>query len=117
MPENKIIAQIRNELLLWNRKYPIDLYWRNKYKIPFGSKAHLEASFIDMRIDYEEEIMLLESVEKDNKKDSGEEEIDRLLNLPTIQKMSAKEVDDAFDDLDLTKFSAESKGEDEKIPL
>jgi hypothetical protein len=52
--KNEITAFILN----WNKKYPIDLWWRNKHKIPFGSKIHKDISFIEMIIEYEEDKIL-----------------------------------------------------------
>ena len=111
------VSLIRREILLWNQKYPIDLHWRKKYRVAFGSKAHLEVSFIDMKIDLEEEEMLNEARRLYNKKDSGEDEIDEILNIPKVEKMSAKEIDNEFDNLDINEFYKKSSSEDEITKL
>lgn len=45
-------------LKIWNTKFPYDKLWRDKYKIPFRSKAHLEASQIDIYLDIREDILI-----------------------------------------------------------
>lgn len=42
----------------WNVKFPYDRLWRNKYNIPFRSKAHLEASQIDIYLDIIEDLLV-----------------------------------------------------------
>ena len=54
---NKLKNDVRNFILNWNGKYPIDLWWREKHNIPFGSKIHKDICFIDMMIEYEEDRM------------------------------------------------------------
>lgn len=39
----------------WNVRFPIDRWWRNKYKIPFGSPAHKNQSMGDIILEYEED--------------------------------------------------------------
>jgi hypothetical protein len=55
----------------WNNQFPLDRWWREKYKIPFGSTAHLEANQVDILIEYIEvkayedhSIQMLEKVQK-----------------------------------------------------
>lgn len=45
-------------LKIWNTKFPYDKLWRDKYKIPFRSKTHLEASQIDIYLDIREDILI-----------------------------------------------------------
>lgn len=39
----------------WNHKFPIDRWWRQKHKVAFNSSIHREISFIDIRIEWEED--------------------------------------------------------------
>lgn len=48
---------IKNEILDWNRKFPVDVWWRNKHNVAFNSKAHREISFLDQLFEYKEEKM------------------------------------------------------------
>ena len=57
-------SNVKDFVIDWNNKFPIDFWWRKKYNIPFGSKAHREANFIDMLIEFEEQKMMVENVSK-----------------------------------------------------
>lgn len=48
---------IKDFILEWNLKYPIDRWWREKHSIAFNSPVHRAVSLIDMRIEFEEERM------------------------------------------------------------
>lgn len=39
----------------WNCNCFIDYWWRKKHSVPFGSKVHLEANFIDMYFEWQED--------------------------------------------------------------
>lgn len=41
----------------WKSKYPLDHWWRQKHNIPFGSKKHLKASPIFIRLEFEEDFL------------------------------------------------------------
>jgi len=45
----------KNFIYEWNHKFPIDRWWRQKYKVAFNSSIHRELSFIDMKIEWEED--------------------------------------------------------------
>ena len=51
---------LRNEIIEWNSKFPVDRWWRLRYNIPYMSKQHREASFINMLFEFEEEMMFNE---------------------------------------------------------
>lgn len=55
---------LREFIQNWNLLYPIDKWWRDKHKVPFGSRKHREQNMIDMRFEYEEDLMFLE-IERD----------------------------------------------------
>lgn len=48
----------RDSVLDWNIRFPIDLWWRNKYKIPFGSPQHLDLNWYDLVFEYEEHLLM-----------------------------------------------------------
>jgi transposase len=50
-----IVQDLREFIITWNNTFPTDKWWRDKYKIPFGSPAHLEANQIDIFIEYIEQ--------------------------------------------------------------
>jgi hypothetical protein len=56
----------------WNINFPVDKWYRDRYKIPFGSPNHRKISFLEMRVEYEE-YLLFESFKFDDyKKDKGD---------------------------------------------
>ncbi len=80
----------------------IDWWWRDRYKIPFGSKKHREQSFIDMAIEYREVQkmkLLKEKIHQEEEDELKVGEVD-----PRIVKMTKKEVEDEYDNLDLNQF-------------
>ena len=83
----------------WNMRFPIDHWWRNKYKIPFGSRQHKEMDFISMFIDYEEE-KVFRKIEKAKDPDNAE-----AFDSSKVIKMSKQEIDDEFDNLDLSQLN------------
>lgn len=91
-------------------KFPIDLWWRKKYNIPFGSKAHREMNFIDMAIEYQETLQLNKiangiSIEPEYQEE--EEFIDSQLQESDkkIVNMTQTEIDKDYDEIDLENFN------------
>jgi hypothetical protein len=96
------MASIRSKVYEWNSKYPIDFIWRRKYKVPFGSKKLKSMDFLSMLFDLLEEheinrITVINIEERQNKTSN----VDQFDN----NKMSSKEVDDAFDNVDLEDYN------------
>lgn len=96
--------EIRNSIVKWNNQYPLDYYWRKKYNIPFGSEEHKNITFLEQAIDYEEDVMIKE-YEKSLKKDDQVSDSMPLVEGKRIVTMSQTEIDDEFDNLDLSKFA------------
>lgn len=94
-PNNKIKDEVVEFIFNWH-EFPFDYWWRKRYNIPFGSSAHREMNFIDMYIEYQEFLLL-------NKPESVEEE-DCFNTDDDIVKMSEEEINDDYENLDLTKF-------------
>lgn len=103
--KNNLRKEISKFIINWNDKFPIDYWWRNKYKIPFGSEQHRQSDFIKMFIDYEEEKMINEYVDKNKPKENVEDEEFENIETNSGKKMEQREIDDAFDNIDLDKFS------------
>lgn len=49
------IKSIQEQVIEWNAKFPLDKWYREKYRIPFMSKQHRESSFYNIRYEWEEE--------------------------------------------------------------
>lgn len=91
-------------------KFPIDLWWRKKYNVPFGSKAHREMNFIDMAIDYQETLYWNKAVneipmrrELQDEEDFIDSQLDA--NNERVVKMSQEEIDEDYENIDLEKFN------------
>jgi hypothetical protein len=52
------------DVVKWNMAYPLDKWWREKYKVPFMSKIHREANFLDQLFEFQEEKLFIESKAK-----------------------------------------------------
>jgi hypothetical protein len=68
-----LVQGLREFIITWNNLFPTDKWWRDKYKIPFGSPTHLEANQVDILIEYIEhkayEEHKLQVLEFDRKKE------------------------------------------------
>ena len=85
--------------------FPLDYWWRKKYNVPFGSQQHRSMSFIDMLIEYREEIVV-NRVRKEYQ-ERQEYLANKELGLESdskVVKMTKEEIDDEYENLDLTKF-------------
>lgn len=76
-----LTTDIRNFIINWNNKFPIDYWWRKKYNIPFGSIDHKNMSMIDMKIDHEESKMI---ARLQMKKITNQEDVDEGDKLPPL---------------------------------
>lgn len=94
--------EVRNFIFDWH-EFPLDYWWRKKYNIPFGSQQHRSMSFIDMYVEYQEELLLRESERISDEQEN--EEIgfnnDKESNVVNLSK---KEIDEEYDNLDLSDF-------------
>lgn len=104
MLKTKIQTQANNFIFNWH-EFPIDYWWRKRYKVAFGSKVHREMSFIDMFIEYQEELMFIKSAENNNSEDEAENESLGLNrhkgeNIP----MTNKQIDEDYESIDLEQF-------------
>lgn len=106
----------------WNIKYPIDVWWRRKHKIPFNSDTHRKHSLIDMRIEYEEDVLYNEAIKEEIGRKVKEKEDAYIPGYGTIfkkknsntesRKMSTQEIEKVFDNIDLSNIE---EGEDNEI--
>lgn len=85
-------------LFSWHQ-FPIDYWWRKKYKVPFGSPQHRAMNFIDMFIEFQEEADINRVIY------NADEEFDELgiKNERTV-RLTDEEINNDFDELDLSQF-------------
>lgn len=104
---------IKNFVIEWNIKYPFDYIWRKRNNVSFGSEEHKRMSHLDMVIElYEENYikrMIREAKEAEEDKIMEEFIGRRTNNTQQVIKMSKKDIDDEFDDLDYTQFNDNGK--------
>ena len=48
----------------WPDLFPLDVWWRSKHGIPFGSKMHMEQSLVGMYMEWEEDQKIEELTKK-----------------------------------------------------
>lgn len=114
--QNKKTASIDEFIVKWNMDYPWDRMWRAKYGISFGSRAHREMNLLDMFIELREG-KVLEELERKHKEELEYQEL-KTVNETLYEKnlignqapkrgieMTQKEIDQAYENLDLSKFN------------
>jgi len=108
MLSHNSISDIRKFVLEWNIKFPIDRWWREKYKQSFNSPIHRECSFIDMAIEFQDDVMfdeLRQGYEQQNEKNEEGEFVNKYNkgtgNFQGLLQISKKQIDEQFDKIDL----------------
>jgi hypothetical protein len=102
----KLKLDLKDFIVQWNNRYPWDLWWRNRYKVGFGTSQHKEISHVDMLMEYIE-YRHIEQLKKQREEDeeNAENESIGITKGDNKNKMSKKAVDKAFDDLNLDEFN------------
>jgi len=98
---------ITDFVLQWSLKYPIDKWWRDKYKVSFNSPQHRVLSFIDLRFEYEEDL-LFHREERDYKPNTGnwlkeDNRVDQDASLTDSEKMEKYKRE--FKSMDLSQYT------------
>lgn len=100
-----MVNEIKDFILKWNLNYPVDKWWRDKYKIAFNSESHRVVSFVDMAIEYEED-QLFKSIKPvpyiPNSGDWWEHKQEDLSNLTDEEKV--KKYKEEFGKLNLDDY-------------
>lgn len=58
-------SELIQDVVSWNKRFPLDRWWRIKHNIPFMSPAHRESSFISQLFEFEEEKLYSNIYDKD----------------------------------------------------
>lgn len=90
--KNSVREEVDYFIFKWH-EFPIDYWWRKKYNVPFGSRRHREMSFIDMLIEWREDLIMNKSIEEEK------QTVDE-----NVVQMTAEEIDDAYENLNLEDF-------------
>jgi len=97
------IKSIKIFVVFWNKLCPIDKWWRDKHNVIFNSLSHREVSFIDMYIEYCEDLFFYEEKNK-RVKEKGLEYIPGSGNFMKEVKLTKEELDQIFEEIDLDKI-------------
>lgn len=103
---NKSISKddIKEFVLRWNATYPVDRWWREKHKVAFNSPAHRVVSFLDMYIEWTEDQLIKDLVDKDLKRQSYKQG-----HWLTPKEIDLQEEIRMFENIDLSKFDDKDK--------
>lgn len=53
------LGDLKNHMYEWNIRFPIDRWFRQKYKIPIFSEKHRASCFVDMMYEFIEDDMYI----------------------------------------------------------
>lgn len=107
--QNIIFDSFSTDVVKWNLEFPIDRWWRDKYKVPYLSAQHKEACFLDMLFEYIEEQIkekVTIKIQKSTTSDKTEEYVPGSGDFLKTSLSSNIEIDDVFDKLDISKIRA-----------
>lgn len=97
------LDELKDFILNWNIDFPIDRWWRKRHGVIFNSSAHREVSFIDMFIEFIEEGLYEDVVEK-RKRLEEDPYISGERNFLFFREASQEITDEEFDSIDLDKL-------------
>ena len=89
---------VKNYIISWNLRFPVDRWWRKKFTIAFNSLDHRESSFLDQLIEYEEEKFFEEIIHQEEYK-PGTGDWLKQQDAKTVEE-SIEQLKDEFKDLE-----------------
>ena len=99
---NVLRTEVSNFLTRWHNDFILDYWWRKKHDVAFGSAAHREMNFIDMFIEYQEEVIIKRAQLKEQHKE--EEDWLGKERLENMVQMSQQEIDDDYENIDIENY-------------
>lgn len=99
---NVLRTEVSNFLTRWHNDFILDYWWRKKHDVAFGSAAHREMNFIDMFIEYQEEVIIKRAQLKERRKE--EEDWLGKERLENMVQMSQQEIDDDYENIDVENY-------------
>ncbi len=99
---NTLKREVNNFLTGWHNDFILDFWWRKKYGVAFGSAAHREMNFIDMFIEYQEEVEIKRAQARAKRKE--EEDWLGKEALENAVQMSQSEIDEDYKNLDFRNY-------------
>lgn len=99
---NVLRTEVSNFLTRWHNDFILDYWWRKKHDVAFGSATHREMNFIDMFIEYQEEVIIKRAQLKEQRKEEedwlGKERFENMV------QMSQQEIDDDYENIDIENY-------------
>lgn len=99
---NVLRTEVSNFLTRWHNDFILDYWWRKKHDVAFGSAAHREMNFIDMFIEYQEEVIIKRAQLNEQRKE--EEDWLGKERLENMVQMSQQEIDDDYENIDIENY-------------
>ena len=102
-----LTKRLNSFIIEWSR-FSIDLWWRKRYNVPFGSPAHRAMNFIDMAIEYQEALLWNKAVHRPE--DDTEDEEERFIDAQIADEekktvnLTQEEIDEDYENLNLDEF-------------
>jgi hypothetical protein len=83
----------------WIVQFPIDLWWRRKHAVAYGSPRHRAMSFFDQLHEYREEVLLRRLAVEQRERDIQGDDYDS-----RVVKLSQEQIDEDYDSINLDDF-------------
>lgn len=99
---------IRNFLIEWNYKFPLDKWWRDKHNVVFLSEEHKKTTQLQITLEYLEEKLFEEFIEEGKKRVQIEKDYNSGIWLRDREDiLSSSEQQELFDDINIEVFNKE----------
>lgn len=99
------VQKLKDRIVQWNVRFPLDREYRKKHNIIFGSEQHLALNQIDLYLDYLEDIVYKEIWEEAKESVKMEEDYKKGI-LMKEREVSKEEEADLFDKLDVSNIES-----------
>lgn len=63
-------SELEQAVVSWNKRFPLDRWWRNKHEVAFMSPVHRESSFLYQLFEFEEDKLFSKAITDSNVKDN-----------------------------------------------
>lgn len=92
---------MRELIVTWNNRFPLDYWYRKKYNLRFNSPEHRNVSFIDMHFDFLEERMMDQQIKDAEKQQQKLKEFKETGLFIQPEEVPDKESEELFNDIEI----------------
>lgn len=100
------MSGMRDFVIQWNNKYPLDRWFREKYKLRFNSQEHRGTNLVDVYFQFVEE-RIFEDIRKESREKAEKEK--RYQEEGWLRPRKVEVPDEIFDDLDYSAFDDDTE--------